>query len=101
MIAKCVKEILASKKFDKSDIAVITPFRLQEEYIKKHLNKKKLSDIDVGTVQLFQGQEREVIILSTVRSRLFQYNGQIHIGFLDSQKVTIFTAIFTSGFGFF
>lgn len=101
VVADYIKMILASNKFKKKDIAVITPFKLQEKYIQKSLRQKKLSDVDVGTVQIFQGQEREVIILSTVRSRLLQHNGQVHIGFLGNQKVTfsklpsIFCFIFT------
>ncbi|XP_072200440.1 RNA helicase Mov10l1 [Excalfactoria chinensis] len=51
-----------------TDIGVITPYRKQVEKIKFLLRSIDLSDIKVGTVEEFQGQESMVTILSTVRS---------------------------------
>ncbi|XP_048791082.1 RNA helicase Mov10l1 isoform X1 [Lagopus muta] len=51
-----------------ADIGVITPYRKQVEKIKFLLRSIDLSDIKVGTVEEFQGQECMVTILSTVRS---------------------------------
>lgn len=74
--------------FNPENIGIVTPFKLQEKKIKDELKKMELLDrINVGTVQLFQGQEREVIIVTTVRSRLLEHEGKVHIGFLDNEKV--------------
>ena len=61
----------------------------QVQKIRQLLKKGKFSDIDVGSVEEFQGQERLVIIVSTVRcnpeylSLDFKHN----LGFLRNPKV--------------
>ncbi|XP_021240406.1 RNA helicase Mov10l1 isoform X2 [Numida meleagris] len=49
-----------------TDIGVITPYRKQVEKIKFLLRSINLSDIKVGTVEEFQGQEYMATILSTL-----------------------------------
>uniref|UniRef100_A0A8B9UAP5 RNA helicase n=1 Tax=Anas zonorhyncha TaxID=75864 RepID=A0A8B9UAP5_9AVES len=48
-----------------TDIGVITPYRKQVEKIRFLLRSIDLSDVKVGTVEEFQGQEHLVTILST------------------------------------
>ncbi|KAJ6572149.1 P-loop containing nucleoside triphosphate hydrolase protein [Mycena capillaripes] len=51
------------------EIGVITPYHAQRYKIMELLRRDpKLRDITVGSVEEFQGQERRVIIMSTVRS---------------------------------
>ncbi|NPA53211.1 MAG: IGHMBP2 family helicase [Aquificae bacterium] len=74
--AKIVKEVVEKLKeigVKPEDIGVITPYKDHEEYL-----KKLLPDIEVKTVDGFQGREKEVIIISLVRS-----NPDEEIGFLD------------------
>jgi len=55
-------------------IGIITPYKDHEEYIKKILQK----EIEVKSVDGFQGREKEIIILSLVRA-----NENEEIGFLN------------------
>ncbi|XP_012253072.2 DNA-binding protein SMUBP-2-like [Athalia rosae] len=50
-----------------SGIGVITPYALQVDFIKKTLSARSIS-AEVSTVDGFQGREKEIIILSLVRS---------------------------------
>ncbi|CAL1684703.1 unnamed protein product [Lasius platythorax] len=84
-------KMLINTKFGKrtitpKDIGIVTPFRQQQIQIINCLAEIRLENITVGTVETFQGQERTVIILSTVRSKIFEHNGEEHIGFLSNPK---------------
>lgn len=50
------------------DIGVVTPYRLQCDKIKKRCVEKNYDGITVGTAEVFQGLERSVMIISTVRT---------------------------------
>ncbi|XP_074024324.1 RNA helicase Mov10l1 [Numenius arquata] len=70
-----------------TDIGVITPYRKQVEKIRFLLRSIDLSDIKVGTVEEFQGQEYMVIILSTVRSHEdLLADDKSCLGFLSNPK---------------
>lgn len=77
---------LGDRKLAYKDIGIITPFKQQQLEIIHQLAMNKQEDITVGTVETFQGQERTVIILSTVRSEIFNHDGVEHIGFLSHPK---------------
>ncbi|XP_068579229.1 RNA helicase Mov10l1 isoform X2 [Cebidichthys violaceus] len=73
---------------DASDIGIIAPYRKQCEKIRVLLGKVGLSDIKVGSVEEFQGQEFLVIIMSTVRSNESVQSDDLQsaLGFLSNPK---------------
>ncbi|KAL4226058.1 hypothetical protein ACF0H5_014046 [Mactra antiquata] len=70
------------------DIGVITPYRKQVEKIRLLVDKLGMDEIKVGSVEEFQGQERQVIIISTVRSNedLIGFDEHHTLGFLSNPK---------------
>ncbi|NWV38852.1 SDE3 helicase, partial [Grantiella picta] len=78
------------------EIGIISPYRKQVEKIRKAITSldtdlRKLPDISqlkVGSVEEFQGQERHVILISTVRScsTYFQFDQTFRLGFLKNPK---------------
>ncbi|NXM45339.1 SDE3 helicase, partial [Gymnorhina tibicen] len=78
------------------EIGIISPYRKQVEKIRKAITSldpdlRKLPDISqlkVGSVEEFQGQERHVILISTVRScsTYLQFDQTFRLGFLKNPK---------------
>lgn len=87
-----VKRLLSMKLNDRQikpcNIGVITLFSLQNKKVQEKLKKECVTGVEVGTVELFQGREKDIIILSSVRSKVFTMNGVFtkHIGFLQNPK---------------
>ncbi|XP_007546936.1 putative helicase mov-10-B.1 isoform X1 [Poecilia formosa] len=82
-------------KLSAKDIGIITPYRKQVEKIQKALKSLKTlshwndpKELKVGSVEEFQGQERNIIIISTVRSSLsyVKMDTDFNIGFLSNEK---------------
>ena len=73
---------------DEDDIGVITPYRRQVQKLKRRLEDRGWGDVTVGTTEEFQGQERKVIIVSTVRSNPEFVNLDLkhRLGFLADAK---------------
>ncbi|EKX32877.1 hypothetical protein GUITHDRAFT_158951 [Guillardia theta CCMP2712] len=75
-----------------SDIGVISPYDRQVKKIRQLITSKNIPQgelgIKVGTTELFQGLERRVIIISTVRSDplLLQSDDRFNLGFVNSAK---------------
>jgi superfamily I DNA and/or RNA helicase len=68
------------------DVGVVSPYRAQVQYMRKLIKKKEFFKpyrhlISINTVDGFQGQERDVILISLVRSNT---DGQI--GFLHDLR---------------
>ena len=64
------------------------PYRRQVQKIRGRLVEKGRTGVTVGTTEEFQGQERKVIILSTVRSspEYVNIDTQYRLGFLADPK---------------
>ena len=75
---------------ERIDVGVISPYRAQVQYLRRLLKKKDFFKpyrhlISVNTVDGFQGQERDVILISLVRA-----NDEGQIGFLrDLRRMNV------------
>lgn len=56
------------KKNNYKNVAVITPFRNQSALISGMLEADRIKGVDVGTIHTFQGDERDVVIMSLALS---------------------------------
>ncbi|OBZ77615.1 putative helicase mov-10-B.1 [Grifola frondosa] len=85
-----VQALLADRRFPVAakDIGIIAPYHAQVRKIRRALEKVKITDVKVGSVEEFQGQERRVIIVSTVRSsqNLIQYDAKYTLGFVSNPR---------------
>ena len=70
------------------DIGIITPYAKQSQKLRSLMKEYKYDDVSVGSVEQFQGQERRVIIISTVRTSegLIDFDVQHNLGFLVNPK---------------
>ncbi|KAH9930501.1 P-loop containing nucleoside triphosphate hydrolase protein [Epithele typhae] len=70
------------------DIAVITPYHAQGRKIRLLLKQSTIEGVTVCSVEQIQGQERPVIIVSTVRSSrdLLSYDAKFTLGFVANPR---------------
>lgn len=71
---------------ERIDVGIISPYRAQVQYLRRLIGKREFFKsyrhlISVNTVDGFQGQERDVILISLVRS-----NDEGQIGFLNDLR---------------
>ncbi|URD81660.1 DNA-binding protein [Musa troglodytarum] len=65
-----------------SDIGIITPYAAQVSCLKMMRSKENiLKDVEISTVDGFQGREKEAIVISMVRS-----NSKKEVGFLSDHR---------------
>jgi superfamily I DNA and/or RNA helicase len=75
---------------ERLDVGIISPYRAQVQYLRRQLKKKDFfkpyrSLTSVNTVDGFQGQERDIILISLVRA-----NDEGQIGFLrDLRRMNV------------
>ncbi|MBQ7510368.1 MAG: AAA family ATPase [Prevotella sp.] len=75
---------------ERLDVGIISPYRAQVQYLRQQIRKKEWikpfrTRISVNTVDGFQGQERDIIVISLVRS-----NDEGQIGFLrDLRRMNV------------
>ena len=68
IIGKNYEDEKAKGKIDIKNIMVVAPFNVQANNIKQKLLKKFSKDTRVGTIDLFQGQEAKVVLISMTSS---------------------------------
>lgn len=90
IVVDYVKKLLQMRtnRIQAKEIGVITPYRRQVQKMRQLLRKNNLQEVTVGSTEEFQGQERKVIIVSTVRSspEYVSTDNQYKLGFLKNPK---------------
>lgn len=70
MTVSYVEELLKTTKrwnqVGQLDIGVVTPYKKQANVIRAKLKESSLENITIGTAAELQGQDRQIIIISTV-----------------------------------
>lgn len=81
LVARVVKELLESG-IEPNQIAVLSPYVAQVKKLKVELNNRA---IEIGSIDSFQGREKEVVVMSLVRS-----NEKGEVGFLsDTRRMNV------------
>lgn len=70
------------------NVGIISPYRKQCAKIRKRLKTEGFSNVDVGTTEFFQGDERDIIIITSVRSKFNNVGADLkyHLGFIAKPK---------------
>ena len=79
-VAKIVEDLVNAGEIGQDQIGVITPYAAQVRAIRDVL-PEALTDLEVKTVDGYQGREKEIIIFSCVRS-----NSEGNVGFLSDPR---------------
>jgi AAA domain/Uncharacterized conserved protein (DUF2075) len=70
-----IVRVLREKK--NARVIIITPYKAQAKLLKEHINLPHV-DIEIATVDSFQGQEGDIVIIATVRTH--------RVGFVDDAQ---------------
>jgi regulator of nonsense transcripts 1 len=96
VIIDIITKVLSKGEIQAKDIAIITPYSKQVQLFRKMLSsadismsasnsKGRIADVQLGTVDSFQGQETDLVIFSAVRS-----NRMKELGFLrDARRLNV------------
>ncbi|KAL9887264.1 putative RNA helicase armi [Glossina fuscipes fuscipes] len=86
--------LMTSKLYGKNirpkSIGIITPFIGQVEHLPKLFDDATVTAPNIGTVEEFQGEERDIILISTVRSSKEHIPSDLRhgLGFIQNRKLT-------------
>lgn len=72
------------------DIGIISPYRSQCDRIRSKCDEKGCGEITIGSAEQFQGQEKPIIIISTVRT------AEKGLGFLKNPQVRASSSILST-----
>lgn len=75
------KDLNNNVNFNLGLIGVITPYSAQVNYLRNIMPSEEYPDLEISTVDGFQGREKEIIILDLVRS-----NKKHEVGFLADRR---------------
>lgn len=78
LVKLVVGHLLNLDGINPADIGVIAPYNAQVSFLKELIHNRK---VEISTVDGFQGREKEIIILSMVRSNLDK-----KVGFLANER---------------
>ena len=81
-LCKRMVDYLKNKlKVENKDIGIITPYSAQVANLSNKITQDEYKGLEISTVDGFQGREKEIIILSLVRS-----NQKHQVGFLSDKR---------------
>lgn len=88
-LEKLINTRLCGMVVRQNHIAVVSPYRKQVQKISKACAQKNWNEVTVGSPEQLQGQERLIVIISTVRSRsnFMKFDHKFRLGFLKNEKV--------------
>lgn len=66
-VERLLKKTPNKREIKQSDIGIISPYKRQCINIEEMLEANNWTDVEVGSVEQFQGREKPIIIISTVR----------------------------------
>lgn len=71
-----------------SEIGIVTPYIRQMYRLKQLLQQNGFKDVEVGTTEAFQGREKRVILISTVRAQhsLLRHDRKYDLGFVGHKE---------------
>jgi len=81
LVMQTIQELINDVGLKSQDIGVISPYSAQVNLVRKLVRQTGLPKVEVSTVDGFQGREKEVIVISMVRS-----NHNKQIGFLSNER---------------
>ncbi|ONK74336.1 uncharacterized protein A4U43_C03F5190 [Asparagus officinalis] len=85
-VTEIIRKLVRNFELTEADFGVITPYHQQVVKLKMALESLEMPDVKVGSVEQFQGQEKEIIIISTVRStvKYNEFDRTYNLGFLGN-----------------
>jgi len=88
VVMNLLEELDIGEQVSIDDIGLISPYRQQARKLEDAVERRGWKGIKIGSVEQFQGQEKRVVILSTVRSSELHFDHDAHfkLGFLSNAK---------------
>lgn len=79
-IQKILSDGINDRQIREEDIGVVTPYAKQVSFLRHGCRNYGWENVEVGSTEQYQGREKPIMILSTVRSQCD------HVGFLSNSK---------------
>ncbi|XP_072930026.1 putative helicase mov-10-B.1 [Epargyreus clarus] len=88
MLKRYTRALIEKHQVAAKDIGIIAPYIRQVYKMKSWLQSVNFEAVEVGTVEAFQGKEKRVILVSTVRAncKLLDHDAKYNLGFLVDDK---------------